>query len=76
MILVILIYHPDGSKGLLQVHQDDAVANAQIHLNNGSSLRVLNGCDLSNIGTTLDPRIPDTLQGFDLLYPHQPAIIK
>lgn len=74
--MILLIYQSDGGKVLLQVRQADAALNCQIYLDKGAYIRVLDGCDLANAGTAMDPRIPDTLADFDLLYPNQPAIVE
>lgn len=71
---VVLIYHSNGYKSLMHIRDVDLATNAEIHLSQGSELRILNGCSLSDVGTATDPRIPETLEEFDEQYPHQVAI--
>lgn len=75
--MIILVFTSEGKrKMLLSLRQRDAAINAEIHLNEGSFLRLLDGSELENVGAVDDPRIPPTLEEFDLQYPNQPAIVK
>lgn len=74
--MTLLAYYSDGGKVFLSVRQRDAAINAKIHLDAGAEVRILDGAvGLEDVATVTDPRIPPTVEAFDLLYPDQPAIV-
>jgi hypothetical protein len=67
--MIAVIYTAAGKMLVSGAAVNDAIMAMIKDVSPAADVRLIDGTELANIGTALDPRLPATLAAFDLAYP-------